>query len=194
MHWEHEGRAITDCLKAHYPLGMDLLNRVMDLAVARGVGMTEAGRHADGLRALALEILGHELDEAQDIHTVLIEAADCSSPDVQIAALRGLGLVRVLWPDIRDVMFKQLNEGTLAVRCAAGIALGRLMHTLPDPPLNAEEINGLAERLAALLREITPRAAWEAEAQTQNDLLRALNQVMARGRPSPPRLPARADD
>ena len=193
-HWENEGREIADCLKAHYPLGMELLNRVMDLAVARGVGITGAGRHPDGLRALALEILGHELNEAQDIHMVLIEAAKSSSPDVQVAALRGLGLVRVLWPDIREVMFRQLSEGTLAVRCAAGIALGRLMHTLPDPPLSAEEMSELAERLATLLREITPRAAWEDGAETQNDLLRALSQVMARGRPSPPRLPARADE
>jgi hypothetical protein len=190
-HWEAEGRAIAACLKAHYPLGIDLINRIMDLAVARPVGLTQAGRQPDGLRALALEILGYGLDEAPDIVSVLSDiASDSASPDVQAAALRGLAHSRTLWPEVKQVMFQRLSDGTLAVRCAAGVALGRLMHCLPDPPLSAEEMTRLAETLAALLKEITPRAAWENGAQTQNDLLRALNQVVARSRPSAPRLPA----
>jgi hypothetical protein len=113
---------------------------------------------------------------------------------VQIAALRGLGQTRTLWPEVKQVLFQRLADGALPVRCAAGVALGRLMHALPDPPLNRDEMNGLAEQIASLLREITPRAAWENGAETQNDLLRALNQVVARSRPSAPRLPAQLDE
>jgi hypothetical protein len=195
VHWEAEGHAIAACLRAHYPLGMDLINRIMDLAVSRPVGMTQASRLPDGLRALALEILGHGLDEAPDIVSVLVGAADDSaSPQVQVAALRGLAHSRMLWPEVKEMMFERLADGALPVRCAAGIALGRLMHSLPDPPLTLEEIAELAERLAALLREVTPRAAWEDGSEMQNDLLRALNQVVARSKPSLPRLPAQSDE
>jgi hypothetical protein len=91
-------------------------------------------------------------------------------------------------------MFQRLADGALPVRSTAGVALGRLMHSLPDPPLNRDEMTGLAEQLAALLREITPRAAWEDGAETQNDLLRALNQVVARSKPSLPRLAAHSEE
>jgi HEAT repeat protein len=194
-HWEVEGEAMAACLRAHFPLGLDLVYQIMDLAVLRSVGMTQAARLPGGLRVLALDILGHGLDEAPDIVSVLLEAAnDGSSPEVQIAALRGLAHSRTLWPEVRQVMFRLVREGPLPVRCSAGVALGRLMHSLPDPPLSAADMGELAGMLAALLKEITPRASWEIDTQTQNDLLRALSQVVARSRPSPPRLTAHVED
>ncbi len=192
LHWETEGRAIADCLKAHHPLGMDVISEIMDRAVSKQVGRTQLSQPAFGLRALALEILGHALDEAPDVFGLLLRAAvDAESPEVQIAALRGLGHNRVLWPEVKKALIDLLGKGPLHVRCAAGVTLGRLIHHLPNPALSAEEMTALAEMLSGLLREITPRAAWEPEAGTQNDLLRALNWVVARSKPSPPRLVSR---
>jgi HEAT repeat protein len=191
IHWETEGRAIADCLKAHHPLGMEIIHRIMDLAVLRNVGRTSTSRVPVGLRALALEILGYALDEAPDIVGVLVNVArDSASAQVQMAALRGLGLSRAMRPEAKVVLIDLLHHGPPNVRCAAGIALASLIHNLPDPPLNASEIFEVAKTLASLLEEITPRASWEKESQLQNDLLQALHRVVARSRPAPPRLGA----
>ena len=190
--WETEGRAIADCLRAHHPLGMDAISEIMDHAVSKQAGRTQLSQPPVGLRALALEILGNALDEAPDIFGLLLRAAvDAESPEAQIAALRGLGHNRVLWPEVKKALLGLLQEGPLHVRCTAGVTLGRLIHNLPNPDLTADEMGLAAGLLAGLLKEITPRASWEADAGTQNDLLRALSRVVARSKLTPLRLVSR---
>jgi hypothetical protein len=99
---------------------------------------------------------------------------------------------RAMWPDVKQTLVSQLKAGPTEVRCAAGITLGHLIRTLPDPPFDGEELFALAEDLAALVRGIRPRDAWDTGAETQNELLLALSRVMARARPRAPRLPARS--
>ncbi len=195
LHWQTAGSLIADCLKAHQPLSQDLLHQIMDLAVLLPVGRTAAGRAPTGLRAIALEILGASLDEAPTMIRVLVDAAkQADSLQVQVAALRGLALSHSMPAGIREDLMRLLNSGPLEVRCAAGVTLGNLVRNLPDPPFSGEEMLDLAGMLARLLGEISPRASWESETRLQNELLLALEWVVARARPGAPRLAAHLED
>lgn len=194
-HWETQGRQVAECIEAHTPLGMEVVNAIMDLSVLRDIGTTRETRVPTGLLALALEMLGYALEDSPDVTRVLIEAATRGpGTEVQVAALRGLAGARSLWPDIRHTLTTLLDSGPLEVRCAAARTLGALIRSLPDPLLRGEEMIDLAGRVANLLRQITPRAAWEANTEAQNELLYALNAIVARARITPPRLSAYSED
>jgi HEAT repeat protein len=193
-HWEEYGEVINGCLQAHHPLGMDLINQIMDLAVLRAVGRIPASGSPDKLRALALEVLGHTLDEAPDIAQVLLDAsAENSAPEVQEASLRGLALSRALWVEVQQALLGLIKQGDARVRCAAAIALGTLIRNIPDPPLTSEQMLAAAELVAGLMREMPPRAVWENDTRRQNELHLALSWIVARARPNSPRLSARLD-
>ncbi len=188
VHWEQHGSAIRECLKAHTPLNMEIVNQVMDLAVIQPVGTAYYNR-APTLRICALEVLGYVMDEAPDAVSILLGAVQQPEHiDVQLAALRGLGRARVIWPEVQETLLRLLEQGAFEVRAAAGIALGRLIGGLPDPPFSSEELEKLAESLETLVSEIRARASWESGAQLQDQLLFALNAVVARIQHQPPRL------
>ncbi len=189
------GGEVVACLRAHAPLSADVLNQAMDLAVLHDMG-AGPGRHApEILRALALEILSYTLWDTPAVLQVLLEAANQSdNARVRIAALRGLGHARVMSPGVLNTLGITLKNGMLEVRCAAGITLARLIRNLPDPPLEGEQLLDIARTLAALLAELPPRAAWERDSETQNEVLRALGWVVARARPSLPRLASRSEE
>ncbi|MBN1310858.1 MAG: HEAT repeat domain-containing protein [Anaerolineae bacterium] len=194
-HWEEHGKSIAACLKVHGPLGMDIINRIMDLAVQRPAGRTYATQVPIGLQVLALEILGHVLDEAPDLGHVLLEvASENGNSQVQIAALCGLRYSREMRPDSKQILLDLTRQGPLQVRCAAGVTLGHLIRNLPDPPFQSTELSRLGETITVLLKELPPRASWENDARLQNELLMALNWIVARARPAPPRLVARLED
>jgi hypothetical protein len=48
--------------------------------------------------------------------------------------------------------------------------------------------------MGALIREVSPRASWEADASLQNELLMALSWIVARAKPTPPRLVSRLEE
>jgi hypothetical protein len=156
---------------------------------------SQGARIPAGLRALGLEILGHAVREAPDIVRILLDAAvETTDPDGQVAALRGLANSRAIFTDMKIALFGLGKQEKLNVRCAAAITLAALVHTVPDPPMNATEIGALAQLLVGLIREVPARAAWEEGTALQNELLVALNRVVARSRPTPPRLAARLED
>ncbi len=191
VHWEHLGEQITACLQAHLPLSGEVINEIMDLAVLRSVGSRQTTRVPARLRALALEVLGYALEETPAALRVLLEATDDQeSTEIQIAALHGLARARVMWPSIKQILAQFIERGPLEVRCAAGIALGTLIRNLPDPPLSSEEMLKTARSLAELLSELPPRASWESDTKLQNEVLLALSWVVARARPTLPRLAA----
>lgn len=193
--WEAHGKSIAACLKAHSPLGMDIINRIMDLAVQRPAGRTQATQVPIGLQVLALEILGHALDEAPDLGHVLLEvASEGRNMEVQIAALHGLRSGREMRPDAKQALLALIKQGPLPVRCAAGVTLGHLIRHLPDPPFQSTELSSLGEAIAALLKDLSPRASWETDAGLQNELLMALSWIVARAKPTPPRLVSRLEE
>lgn len=194
-HWQTCGSEIAECLKAHLPLNQEVIREIMNLAAAERISVLGSNRTQPGLRALALEILGSTLDEAPTAIRVLLDAAaDGNETIVRIAALRGLSQARSLISGVELQLLHLLNEGPLEVRCAAGIALGRLVRNLPDPPFHGDQLAELASTLTSLLRELSPRASWESGTQTQNELLLALEWVVARTRPYVPRLPAQLEN
>lgn len=194
-HWQTCGAEIAACLRAHQPLYQDVIQEVMDLAVMTRVGASSTQRPPSGLRALALEILGSALEEAPTAVRILVNAAvDGEDTTVRIAALRGLAQARTLMSGIENELMRLLGQGPLEVRCAAAITLGTLVRNLPNPPFHGEQLVALAKAQAGLLREVAPRASWESNTQTQNDLLLALEWVVTRARPSTPRLPAQSED
>ncbi len=195
VHWQTCGREIAACLAAHVPLSQHVIQEVMDLAVlSRRVGMSST-RVPMGLRALALEILGNFINEVPTAVRILLDAAgEAGEVQVQVAGLRGLGHARHIMPGVEQELLRLMGQGPLEVRCAAGIALGNLVRNLPDPPFRGDQLTKLGEALAALLQEVAPRAAWESETRMQNELLLALDWVVARARPYVPRLPARLEN
>jgi hypothetical protein len=97
-------------------------------------------------------------------------------------------------PDAKHALLALMKQGPLPVRCAAGVTLGHLIRHLPDPPFQNTELSSLGEMIAGLLKELPPRASWEADASLQNELLMALNWIIARARPTPPRLVSRLEE
>ncbi|MBN1430399.1 MAG: HEAT repeat domain-containing protein [Anaerolineae bacterium] len=193
--WEAHGASIAACLKAHGPLGMDIVNRIMDLAVLRPAGRTQATQVPISLQVLALEILGHALDEAPDLGHVLLEvASENENSDVQIAALHGLRYGREVRPDTKQTLLDLTRQGQLPVRCAAAVTLGHLIRNLPDLPFHSMELSMLGEVITSLLKELPPRASWETDADLQNELLMALNWIVARARSTVPRLTSRLEE
>lgn len=195
LYWEVHGESIRDCLQAHVPLNIEIVDRVMDLAVSPDGGAAQPTRLPPGLGALALEILGYAQNEAPDMTAVLLRVATSSKQsEVRVAALRGLIHARTIWPDMKEKLLSLLDEESLEVRCAAAITLGHLVRNIPDPPFQGRDLLALAKQLAALLGELRPHAAWEVDTGTQNDLLLALSWTVARARPAPPRLAARLEE
>ena len=190
------GREIVACLRAHTPLSMTVLNHVMDLAVLPDTGTEHTRQSSANLRALALEVLGYSLlDDASVALQILLEAASQpNSIPVKVAALRGLAYARVMSPSVMNTLGMALKNGPLPVRSAAGIALAHLIRRLPDPPLEGEQLLEVARTLADILMELPAKSAWEPESRTQNEVLQALSWVVARGRPTLPRLGERSED
>jgi hypothetical protein len=190
VHWKAHGEAIAHCLSEHRPLDMEVIDRLMDLAVLRGVG--QAGRGESGsLRALALRILSSAQDERPEIGLLLQQAvSEIGNGDVQIAAIQGLARTRLMTPTIRASLMNVLQEGASTdVRCEAGIALGQLIHRLPDIPFTYSELLVLLDQIAGLLDELPRRASWEHHNRYQNLLMIALNWIAARTKDLPMRLP-----
>ncbi len=193
-HWENAGREIVACLQAHAPLPPEVINHVMDLAVQREFGSSQARRAAVGLRALALEVLGQALDNTSAVLQILLDATNpAESPHVRAAALRSLAHARTVGSNTLHILREHLKNGTGEVRRAAAITLGHLIRNLPDPPLSGEDMLAVARDVADALVELTPHASWEAESRAQDELLWALNWIVERARPAIPRLPARAE-
>jgi hypothetical protein len=195
FHWQTCGPEIAACLRAHSPLSQEVIGEIMDLAVlSPRVGMGSSTRTPMGLRALALDILGTTISEAPTAVRILLDAAqEAGEVQVQVAALRGLARARTIMMGVEQELLRLLSQGSLEVRCAAGITLGHLVRNLPDPPFHSEQLAELGNALESLLREVAPRASWETDTQTQNELLLALGWVVARMRPYVPRLPAKAE-
>lgn len=195
LYWRERGSAIVECLKAHRPLSMDVINEVMDLAVSQRMGHSGSIGVPVEVQAMALEVLGGTLDDAPDVTRILLNAANNSrDPHAQIAALRGLAATRTVWRDVRTILMHLLRSGTLDVRCAAAITLGTLVRNVPDPPFSGDDLLEIAARISDLLGQIVPRAAWDPDTRLQNELLHALNWIVARARPGLPRLPAYSED
>lgn len=195
IHGEQVAQAVAACLQAHVPLPMSVVNTLMDVAISLHSG-TAQGRHAPAaLRGLALEMLGYTLDYAPAALQVLLDATRSSEPvTVRLAALRGIAHARTITPGALDEVRGLLNSGSFEVRCQAAVTLGHLIRNLPDPYLVAEEMMTIARRIADMLHEVTPRAAWEADSRTQNELLWALSWIVERARPGAPRLAARLEE
>ena len=195
MHWQQSGNLIAECLEAHTPLSQTIIHQIMEIAVRNPSGYSTAPRPTGGLRALALEMLGCTFDQAPVVLPVLLDAANNGETvEIQCAALRGLAHLPAMPATINADLQALMNSGQLEVRCAAGIALGAIIRNLADPPLNNDDMLALGGSLNNLIREVTPRASWESETRLQNDLIGALEWVIARAHPSPPRLSARSED
>jgi hypothetical protein len=81
-------------------------------------------------------------------------------------------------PDHATVkLFQFLGGEELEVRQAAAVALARLSRRLPRLWMNQGQVITVANRLYALLHELTPRAAWEPDGEAQNETLNALSWV-----------------
>jgi hypothetical protein len=93
-----------------------------------------------------------------------------------------------------NTLREALSSGPLEVRCAAGIALGFIVRNIPDPPLTGKELLEIARDLADVLSRLTKHAAWDENSQRQNEVHRALGWVVARARPTIPRLGPRSED
>lgn len=190
VHWQTSGAAIAECLRAHDPLTQDVIHELVELAVDSPAGYSVQPRVATGLRAVALETLGCTMSEAPTVLRLLMQAALSadSTPDVRVAALRGLSQMRAVPTGAKEELLELLLVGSIEVRGAAGIALANLVRGLPDPPFTGEEMIALGTAISGLMNETPPRASWESDNRLQNDLLVALDWVIARARPALPRL------
>lgn len=188
------GEEIVACLRDHAPLGLEVLAELTDLATPREHGTRRMRAASSELRSLALEILGYSLDESPVTQRILAEALESDNRRVRVAAMRGLAHVRQVSPDVLERLERLLRSDQLEVRCAAGVTLGHLIRGLPYLALEGDDLLGVARGLARTLSELTPHAAWERESQSQNEILQALNWVVARCRPDLPRLSARSED
>ncbi|MBN1121764.1 MAG: HEAT repeat domain-containing protein [Anaerolineae bacterium] len=189
------GQDIVNCLKAHTPLSSEVVNYVMDLAVMKDVGSGQLKASSAKVRVLALEILGHALEDAPAIQRILLDAAhQAENVEVRAAALRSMANVRELSATMVDTLRNALRSGPLDVRCAAGIALGFIVRHIPDPPLTGKELLEVARDLSDVLSRLPLRAAWDEDSRKQNEIHRALGWIVARARPTVPRLGARSED
>lgn len=188
------GDEIVECLCAHAPLSLDVLDELTSMAVVREGETRHAARAASNLRSYALEILGYSLDDSTATLHILAEAIESGNDRVRVAAVRGLAHARQIPPDVLEQLKRLLGSSHLEVRAAAGITLGRLARNLPYLPFEGDELLGIARSLAQTLAELPARAAWERESRAQNDVLQALSWVVARSRPVLPRLSARSED
>jgi len=194
IHGEQVAQAIATCLQAHVPLPRAVANSLMDMALPPNGGTAQRRPSSAVLRGLALEMLGYTLDYAPAALQVLLDATRPSEPvTVRLAALRGIAHAGTIPPGALDEVRGLLNSGSFEVRCQAAVTLGLLIRHLPDPYLTAEEMMAIARRIADMLHEITPRAAWEADSRIQNELLWALSWIVERARPGAPRLTARSE-
>jgi HEAT repeat protein len=193
---EDIGNEIVTCLQAHVPLSHEIVEQLMDLAVIQAVGSYQARLPAAGLRAQAIRALGRTLDEAPGALRILLEAAgEAQNVRVRVAALESLACTRLASRHVMQELLRALEKcNTLEVRIAAGIAVGTLIHNLPDPPLEGNEMLNIARELADVLNSLPARASWEPDTRVQNQVWRALNWVVARARPTLPRLVARSED
>lgn len=187
------GEEIVACLRDHAPLGLEVLAELTDLATPPS-GPRRMRAATAGMRSLALEILGYSLDDSPVTQRILANALESDNRRVRVAAMRGLAHARSVSPDVLARLEKMLRSDQLEVRCAAGVTLGYLIRNLPYLALEGDDLLGVARGLAQTLSELTPHAAWERESQAQNEILQALNWVVARCRPDLPRLSARSED
>jgi hypothetical protein len=194
-HWEAAGPQIVGCLRAHVPLAPEVVNVVMDLAVLSETGTGSLRRATSGMRTCALEILGYTLDETPANMQILFDAvAPTENIGVRIAALRGMAYARTAGLSVFGLLRELIKTGPIDIRCAAGIALGRLIRNIPDPPLSGDEILEMARDVSDLLMSLPPRAAWETDSQVQNELLWALSWIVMRARAKIPQLPPRGSE
>jgi|GEM_PF-800901 len=194
--WESHGAQILECLRAHAPLPPAVVYAIMDYAVSRDGGAPSMARVPSGLRAIALEVLGFALDETPAALQILLDAAmDSDAVEVRVAALHALSRSRIMTPSIQGLLVDMMKENrSIEVRCAAGTALGTLIYCLPEHMFTMHELLDIANELTILLDRLPARAAWETDATLQNELYMALTRVVARARPTPPRLAARSEN
>lgn len=190
VHWQTGGEAIAECLRAHHPLSQDAIHELTELAVHTPTGYSVQPRVPTGLRALALEVLGCTMSEAPNVLRILMQAAlSPESPvEVRVSALRGLSQMRAVPTGAKEELLELLLVGSIEVRSAAAIAMANLVRGLPDPPFSGDEMISLGTAITGLMNENPPRASWELDNRAQNDLLMALDWVIARARPALPRL------
>jgi hypothetical protein len=189
------GKDIVNCLKAHTPLSPEVMNYVMDLAVMKDVGSGQLKASSVKVRVLALKILGHALEDAPAIQRILLDAAhQAENVEVRAAALRSMANVREPSVTMIDTLRSALRSGPLDVRCAAGIALGFIVRHIPDPPLTGKELLEVARDLSDVLSRLPLHAAWDEDSRKQNEIHRALGWVVARARPTVPRLGPRSEN
>jgi len=120
---------------------------------------------------------------------------DSDAVEVRVAALHALSRSRIMTPSIQGLLVDMMKENrSIEVRCAAGTALGTLIYCLPEHMFTMHELLDIANELTILLDRLPARAAWETDATLQNELYMALTRVVARARPTPPRLAARSEN
>lgn len=195
MHGEAAGREIVDCVTAHIPLSIDVVDEIMDLSISRSLSGRQSQRNQIGQQALALEMLGCVIKESPDMTRILVQQAlNGESEEIQIAALRGLANARAMWTEVQEALFSLLHHNSHRIRYTAAISLGTLIRNLPALPFEAQELLSLAEEVSTLLGQVRPRASWRPDTEVQNDLLHALSWIVSRARPRRPRLSAYSKD
>jgi hypothetical protein len=200
-YWESCGTAIRDCLAAHAPLGKDIAQQLQDMIQMKPGKPYTVYQAPGGLAALVLESLGYTLAEKSslsgDLLKVARDAPSAKSEDkqkqidaVRVGALRGLAQAREMNPELKETLVNLLGSGPLAVRSAAGITLAHLIRNLPNPPFDGKEILDVARQVGLLFddKNLKPSASWEKNGEVENDLLLALNWLVAFARLDLPRL------
>jgi hypothetical protein len=200
-YWESCGTAVRDCLAAHAPLGKDIARQLQDLIQMEPNRPFGVYRTPGGLAALVLEVLGYTLEEKSPLSGELLKVARDVPPArtkdekahvsaIRVGALRGLAQAKEMKPELKETLVALLGSGPLAVRCASGITLAHLIRNLPNPPFDGKEILDVARQVGLLFghKDFMPRASWEQGGEMENDLLLALNWLVAFARIDLPRL------
>ncbi len=200
-YWECCGTAIRDCLAAHAPLGKDIAQQLQNLIQMKPGKSYLVYNAPDGPAALVLEILGYALEEKSSLSGELLkiarDAPSAKSEDkqeqidaIRVGALRGLAQAREMGPELKETLVNLLGSGPLPVRSAAGITLAHLIRNLPNPPFDGQEILDVARQVGLLFddKNLKPSASWEKNGEVENDLLLALNWLVAFARLDLPRL------
>jgi hypothetical protein len=206
-YWEACGASIRDCLGAHAPLSQEIAQQLQDLIRMKPGKPSGITHSPGGLAALVLEILGYALDDKSPLADELLKVARDVPPTttseekarveaVRIGALRGLARSKEMPRALKETLVDLLGSGPLAVRCAAGITLAHLIRNLPNPPFDGREILDIARQVGLLFddKELKSYASWEQGGEMENDLLLALNWLVAFARIDLPRLPAGRSD
>lgn len=184
--WEKCGDDIRTALLNHLPLSATLISRMKKLAFAEVPDGTRIPTH---LRAIAVETLRESLSDPLMLKNVL-KLAVGASVDVRlrIAAIQTVAFSTTMSQQLKAAMLHLIDDPIQEIRVAAGVALGRLVYTLPDHGFDQAELFDIAHRLALMLDEVPVCASWEEESLTQNEVYMAMTRVVSRIRPEPPQL------